>query len=361
MQIHEIWANKNNLRETKIVHIGLAPLNDGEARVAIDKFALTANNVSYAVSGDQIGYWKYYPAPDPWGKVPVWGFGDVIESRCKEIPVGERIWGFFPMASHVTLSPGRIGEKQFTDMAPHRAPLPSLYNNYQRTNNDPPELKSFEDQRCLLFPLFATSYVLYDYLVAHEFFGASDVLVGSASSKTGFGLAYLIHRDKQAGKKVIGLTSPHNRAFVESLNVCDRIATYDAVKTLDASRKIALVDMSGSGALIADVHNHFGENVMESCIVGATHWEAYRNRAPLPGAKPAFFFAPTHIAKREQEWGRGVVMAKAMQAAVAIASSVAGNLEIVRHRGDAAVQKAFVSLVNNEVPPRLGLMLSLKD
>ena len=32
----------------------------------IEKFGLTSNNVSYAVSGDVIGYWGFYPAEDNW-------------------------------------------------------------------------------------------------------------------------------------------------------------------------------------------------------------------------------------------------------------------------------------------------------
>ena len=42
---------------------------------------MTANNVTYAASGDMFGYWQFYPTgDDPWGKVTVWGIGEVIES-----------------------------------------------------------------------------------------------------------------------------------------------------------------------------------------------------------------------------------------------------------------------------------------
>jgi len=83
--VTEVWVNRNDYRNTKIVKTVARALEDGEVRVAIDKFGLTSNNVSYAVSGDMIGYWKYYPANDPWGKVPVWGIGEVVESNTANI------------------------------------------------------------------------------------------------------------------------------------------------------------------------------------------------------------------------------------------------------------------------------------
>jgi len=120
MVITEIWVNRDDYRNTVIIEADKPELNDGEILVSIDKFGLTANNVSYAVSGDSIGYWAYYPAEKNWGKVPVWGMADIIESKCDGIAVGERIWGFFPMSSHVVLKPGQIKKQTFADMAEHR-------------------------------------------------------------------------------------------------------------------------------------------------------------------------------------------------------------------------------------------------
>jgi hypothetical protein len=59
---------------------------EGEILVAIDKFAMTANNVTYAASGDLFGYWQFYPTgEDPWGKVTVWGIGEVVASHVEGI------------------------------------------------------------------------------------------------------------------------------------------------------------------------------------------------------------------------------------------------------------------------------------
>ena len=100
-QLTELWTNRKDFRITQIVNDSLPTAGEGEVLVAIDKFGLTANNVSYAVSGDAIGYWNYYPTPleaaqDHWGKVPVWACANVIASECDGIAVGERLWGFFP-------------------------------------------------------------------------------------------------------------------------------------------------------------------------------------------------------------------------------------------------------------------------
>ncbi len=368
MQITELWVNRTQLRETKIVRHEAAPLRDGEVRLAIDKFALTANNISYAVTGESIGYWGYFPtevaaaAPDhsTWGKVPAWGFADVVESRCAELPVGERLWGFLPMASHLTVTPGKVTAANFFDFAAHREKLPRLYNQYHRTANDPAMMQTMEDERCLLFPLFATSYIVYDYLLDNALFGAEQVVIASVSSKTAFGLAHLIHHDKKLSQRVVGLTSPQNVPFVEKLGCCDQVLSYDAIQSIDAGKRTAFVDMSGNSAVVRAVHEHIGENLIESCLVGATHWEVDRNNGPLPGARPTFFFAPSRFAKRDRDWGVGVVLMKAFGASAQIAISVKGQVDIVHLAGAEAVREKYLALLDNAVSPSTGLMLSMK-
>ena len=213
--MQEIWVDREDFRKTKLVEFAKPTLSDGEVLVSIDKFGLTANNVSYAVSGKAIGYWRYYPADNNWGKVPVWAMADIIESECEGIESGERIWGFFPMSSHVVLKPGQIKKQTFADMAEHRQNLPLFYNQYQRTEAEPDYLKTLEDERCLLFPLFATSFVLNDFLEDNDFFNAEQILIGSVSSKTGFGLASFLTQNEKYKGKVIGLTSAGNVDFVK--------------------------------------------------------------------------------------------------------------------------------------------------
>ena len=356
----EIWVDRQNLRETKIVELDQEPLKEGQVRVAIDKMGLTANNISYAVSGDFIGYWKYFPATGGWGKVPGWAMADVVESRSDAIAVGERLYGFVPMASEVVLQPGQVADGFFLDAGPNRAKLPALYNQYLRTESEPDFLKSLEDERCLLFPLFITSFVLYDYLIDNAFFGAQQVVIGSVSSKTGFGLAHLLKNDPEVGQKVIGLTSPRNVEFVESLGCCDQIATYGEESKIDTELTTAWVDMSGDGRLTTRLHHMLGENMVESCIVGGTHWDSdHRRDKGLPGAAPTFFFAPGHIAKRDGEWGQGEMWRRGSEAGAAIANSVSGQLAVEKFSGAKEVEAIWRDMLDNKVSASRGIMISI--
>ena len=146
----ELWVDMTNLRNTKVVQTEAPELSEGDILVAIEKFAITANNVGYAVSGNIIGYWKYFPTDDqPWGKVTVWGMADVLESRCEGVQAGERLYGFFPMSTHVKMTPSRVRDDNFIDGAAHRLELPALYNHYSRTKSEPIELQAIETQRKL--------------------------------------------------------------------------------------------------------------------------------------------------------------------------------------------------------------------
>ncbi len=358
-QYTELWVDRSNLRTTNPVVRDLPQLAAGAVLVAIDQFGLTSNNVTYAVAGDAIGYWTFFPAEGNWGKVPVWGCANVIASRCDEIPVGDRLWGFFPMASHVELHPGHIREDQFVDLTAHRQALPGLYNTYRRTLAEPEFLRQLEVERCLLFPMFATSFVLYDYLLDNAFFGAKQVLIGSVSSKTGFGLAKMLRRDKTVTQRIVGLTSSANVAFVTGLDCCDDIVAYGDEARIDVSRSAAYVDMSGDARLTATLHKLLGENMKESAMVGATHWEEGGATGDLPGARPTFFFAPTQIAKREAEWGLGVVMLKAMTAAAEVAKSVEDQMRVEWIRDVSGLATTWNDLLDNKVSPGRGLMVSL--
>jgi len=106
--------------------------------VRIDSFALTSNNITYAVFGEAMRYWQFFPSGEAgWGIVPVWGFGQVLQSQHPGVAVGERLYGYWPMANHAVLQPDRLDASGFTDAAPHRAPLPAIYNHYSRCHGDP--------------------------------------------------------------------------------------------------------------------------------------------------------------------------------------------------------------------------------
>lgn len=365
----EIRIHRKQLGETRVARRPSSALEEGEVRVAVDRFALTANNVSYAVIGDMLGYWKFYPVEDvadasgavePWGIIPVWGFADVVESRSDEVRVGERIWGFLPMASEAVLRPTAVSDSSFVDDTPHRRDLPAVYNTYQRTGGDAPALKAMEDERSLLFPLFTTSFVLHDWLVDNDFFGARQVVLTSASSKTGFGLANLLARDPAHPVHVVGLTSASNVEFCTGLASYDVVVPYDRVADLDAGVPTALVDMSGSAAVVASVHEHVRDNLVLSSIVGVTHWQERGRTKALPGATPAFFFAPAQFMKRDEEWGPGELLRRAFAESARIAGEVAASVSIEHIVGAEACRKALEETIAGATSPSRGLILSVK-
>ena len=364
MTRQEVWVNRGNFRNTHIVEGPVPDVAEGEILLAVESFALTANNVSYALSGDMIGYWGYFPAEGHWGKVPAWGYARVLASRCADIAEGERLWGFLPMATHLVLQPGHVSANGLVDVAEHRKALPALYNGYTRTLADPPKLADLQHERSLLFPLFATSYLLYDYLVDNDFFAAAQVIIGSASSKTAFGLARLLYSDSDSdsgrGVSVCGLTSASNVDFAATLDAYHSVLPYEDVDRVAADAPAVFVDMAGDAALTAAVHQRLGDQLVQSIKVGATHWEAPgAGDEALPGPAPAFFFAPAHIARRDKEWGQGVVMQRALSASADLSRGMRGLIQIEEKRGADAVIDTWTSLLDNRLPPSLGMILSL--
>ena len=50
----DFLVRKDRLTETELRAATAAPLTDGQVRLAIDRFSFTANNVSYAATGDAL-------------------------------------------------------------------------------------------------------------------------------------------------------------------------------------------------------------------------------------------------------------------------------------------------------------------
>src|SRR5262249_7931123 len=156
------------------------------------------------------------------------------------------------------------------------------------------------DYQALLRPLFMLSFLVDDFLAENGFYGARSVILSSASSKTAFGLAHLLHTLRK-DIRVIGLTSAGNTDFVRSLGCYDKVVTYDRITTLPAGVPVAYVDMAGNSDVRARLHRHFGEQVKYSGRIGLTHRASSEDEPPLPGAKPQRFFAPDQMRKRAKD------------------------------------------------------------
>ena len=223
-------VRRDNLRQTRWEDRPPVTLEDGSVRLRIDAFALTSNNITYAAFGEAMNYWGFYPTGDATtGCIPVWGFASVVESRCAGVDVGERFYGFWPIADEAVLQPARVNAGGFFDGAEHRRELHPVYNQYLRCSADPAYVAEREAEQALLRPLFGTSFLIDDFLADNRFFGARIVILSSASSKTAYGTAFCLalRRGATDAVKVIGLTSPGNVAFTRSLGCYDEVLCYD--------------------------------------------------------------------------------------------------------------------------------------
>lgn len=179
-----LLVRKNLLTDTRLSTSQDKPLADGQIRMRVDSFALTSNNITYAAFGDAMNYWQFFPTQEEgWGCIPVWGFASVAESLCEGVKVGERFYGYYPMASETVLNPTRVNSAGFSDGAGHRRELHPVYNQYLHCSTDPLYTPETEDAQALLRPLFMTSWLIDDFLADNNFFGAQTMLLSSASSK----------------------------------------------------------------------------------------------------------------------------------------------------------------------------------
>lgn len=348
--ITEFQTRKEKLSETKVITRPAPALKDGEVLVKIDRFAFTANNVTYGVVGERIGYWKFFPVDeDGWGIIPVWGFADIIQSNCADAPVGERLYGYWPMASHLVMAPAKIKETRLFDGAAHREGLPPVYNSYARVTAEPGYDSAMDDERMVLFPLYATSFCLYDFFKDSDWFGAGQIIIPSASSKTAIGTAYAIKADSTA-PKLVGLTSARNKAAVEALGLYDTVLTYDAITEVDAATPAAIIDMSGNGDVLGALHKHLGDNMKYTSNVGVTHYDANAMGPDFIRERSAMFFAPGHIQKRTKDWGPGEFEKRAFAFWRDAAIKSRDWLNIRKETGAEAVTRAYEEVLGGKTP-----------
>jgi hypothetical protein len=358
----DFLVDKKDLRRTRLASDLPAPAQGpGRAVLAIEKFAFTANNVTYGAVGEMIGYWSFFPAPEGWGRIPVWGVAVVEDPGDTGLRAGERVYGYLPMSDRLLVEPARVTEHGFVDGAAHRSALPPVYNQYTRLEAEPGYDPRDDDALMLLRPLFATAFLLDDFLADNAFFGARSVVLASASSKTAFSLAYLLWKNRRDACGVVGLTSARNVAFVEGLGCYDRVLRYDEVAKLPQDEPVVLVDMAGNHEVTRAVHRHLGDGVKYSCVVGLTHWEQQGDTSGLPGAPPTFFFAPSQIEKRTADWGPAGFQSRLGAAWRDFLDGTRGWLHMVPHRGPAAVERAYLDTVEGRIAPDQGLILSLRE
>ncbi|MBD3731009.1 MAG: DUF2855 family protein [Sphingomonadales bacterium] len=358
------WAidiDKRNIASAALVdETPLAP-GEGQVLARLDSFAMTANNVTYAafgqpagLFGNDKGYWDFFsPGVGP-GRLPVWGFATITASRCADVPEGTEIYGYFPLASHVLLTPGKASPAGFADRSPHRIDMPPVYNQYATLAALDGYSPAMRDWFPVFRPLYLTGWMIADQLEDEGDFGALQVVTSGASSKTAIGFAHSLQA-RTVRPELVGLSSPGGQAFLAGHGLYDRVIGYDAITSLDPARPTVLVDIAGNPQVAAAMADHFGPNLVMRLVVGKAHWDAAEESGrKIPGAG---FFAPGRVQKRIADWGP-VGFATRMGAAwTSFMSDATGMFHIDRRQGAEAALAAYREAVAGQLDPATGLVV----
>ena len=366
--MNQFQTLKSDLTQSRIIDIDSPAIDDGEIAVRIESYAFTANNVTYGVAGDTIGYWKFFPAGhdknNEWGCIPMWGFAEITHSNNEALNVGERIFGYFPAADSLILSPIKVSDQSFSDGKEHRKDLPPVYNNYVRLAGDQNYDASMDAVRALLFPLHITAFCLCDSLAEDSYLGASQVIIVSASSKTAIGLAQGL-ADAEDSPKIVGLTSAANAKFVKSLGCYDEVVSYDELSHLDYSAGSVMVDMAGNREILGTLHRELGDQMLKCLTVGMTHWDNETTAEDALGQamlrdRTEFFFAPAHIQKRIGDWGHAGYAEKTNLFMTARALQSKDWMQVKKISGLENFTSTYEDVVAGNINPNEGIIVNLK-
>ena len=342
-------VNKKDITQHVYQEENINELQEGEVLLKINQYAFTTNNVTYAVVGDQMKYWNFFPAKEPYGVVPVWGYSEVVKSKNEAIEVGTQYFGYYPMRKYLKVEPTKISDFGFTDGSAHRQEMASLYNNYEKSKPN--------DYVPIFRPLFGTSFLSYHFLKNANFFEAENVVLTSASSKTSLGQAFLLSENKLLDKKkVIGLTSERNKKFVEETGFYDLVLSYDEVNQLPKEDTV-LVDMAGSATVLNQVYGHLGAQLKYASMIGLTDWKSDRKEIKVPNAK--FFFAPHVAMEFGKKWGQKELwqrIGKALQSFIMKSSKWITIQKVNNHEELASL---YDDMVAGKVDPTIGYLVEI--
>jgi hypothetical protein len=337
----------------------LTDVSEGVVQFRVERFGLTANNVTYGVFGDALDYWRFFPSQEGWGRIPVWGFGAVTASGVDGIVSGDRFYGYWPMSSYVTLRVN-VNAGGFAESSVARAALPQVYNQYLRATSATGFESAHDDAAAVMRPLFITGWLIADQLAAEDWRGADTVVLTSASSKTAYATASSIgqHDDSPS---LIGLTSAANVKFTQGLGVYDDVLTYDDIGAMAAVGGVVLIDMAGSADVRRQVHEVTSDALQASIMVGATHWEnaMITGDGGLPGPEPVLFFAPSVAEKRAAALGSGAFAHRIGLAWAAFAGKLPDLIKIEHATGADALAAAYTGFLEGKANPRKGLVFAL--
>jgi hypothetical protein len=357
--VKEIWINRNDIGQTKVVQTQLdrAALGNNQVVLKTDSFGFSANNITYALFGEKMGYWGFFAADEGWGKVPVWGFATVVASKHPDVQLGEKVYGYLPMASHLLITAGKTSSTHFFDISEKRKSISPVYDNYVRCATDPGYQVDREAWQLNYRPLFMTSFVLEDYVgesvLAAQVEGENvkKIILTSASSKTAYGAAHLLMKHKAergADYQVVGLTSASNKIFTQGMGCYDQVLSYDEVEALAQDDATWVLDFAGNKTLLLSLQSQLGAKLI---LIGSTDVDAQQEK-PQGHLKSEFFFAPSQVKKRSGEWGHAGFAQRYAQAWQSFSALISDKVKIRNYNGTTAIQDVYQQglkgLLNNE-------------
>ena len=355
--MRELLTNRSDLRDVRIAEREPEALAEGAARLRLDLFSLTSNNVTYAVMGEgDLGYWDFFPSVAGWAKTPCWGFSTVVASNAPGVEIGARFYGFHPIAETVDVKPIKVSRRGFVDGAAPRAGKAAVYNIYQNTASDLAYDAAHEPEQTLFRPLYATGWWLADRICQGR---PRSAVLTSASAKTALATAHRLRR--RGGVDLVALTSARNADYVRASGLYDKTLTYEEVDALAAPGPAVFADFLGSEAVSAAAHRALGDGLVRSLLIGATDWSGKPGgvrppRTPAPGPAPEFFFVPGYAAGRLKEEPE---LSKVMLAdLLAFYADCAAFVTVRRERGAGAVLDGWRRLLEGAAPPSEGLVAS---
>ena len=338
-----VEVSRSALAECGLHHDLRQGLQPGQLWAEVESLAMTANTMTYAAMGEELGYWTLFPASAPGrGRVPAWGHARVLVSEVAGIVAGERLFGLWPMASHVLLS-GRSSRRGLRETGAHRQALNPVYNQYAL---EPETHSPARELRALFHPLLVTSFVLAEHLAEQDCFGAGEVVILSASSKTALGTAFLV----KGARRLVGLTSPAHAGWLAQTGLFDSVLAYEHLDKLGDVKRCLVLDFSGNPALLDRAVHALGDRCVRVIGVGATHGGAVGLRAASGGGPlNGMFSGPTHIERYAARWGPAAFDQRLQQALAAFTAAMRPNFTLRHHDGAAGMLAAYRELAQGRV------------
>ncbi len=82
-------------------------------------------------------------------------------------------------------------------------------------------------------------------------------------------------------------------------------------------------------------------------------------RFALPGPRPEFFFVPSQIAKRSEEWGAAELTKRIAQAWHKLVDDTGRWLSVVHRTGSEEIEAVYRDLLEGQADPAIGYVASM--